>query len=70
MCMIHPLVEGIMVAILYKAVIRIAALICAYSLIINLLDLELPFRGSLSIDVVALAIWGVSEYQWKKEKGE
>lgn len=59
-----------MVAAFYKAVIRIAALICAYSVILNLLDLELPFRGSISIDIVALVIWGVSEYQWKRDKGE
>lgn len=46
-----------MVAVFYKVVIIISALICADSLILNIMDLELPFRGSLPIDNVALVIW-------------
>lgn len=56
-----------MIANFYKAVIRIAAVICAYSIIVNLFDLDFPLRGSIFIDIVFMLIWIFSEIQWKKE---
>lgn len=58
--------EG-MIANFYKTVIRIAAVICAYSIIVNLFDLDLPLRGSMFMDTAFMLVWIFSEIQWKKE---
>lgn len=51
----------------YKVCIRLGAVLCAYSLVANIFDLNLPLKGSIFIDVAFIAIWVLSEMQWRKE---
>lgn len=53
---------------IYKLCIRIAAFLCAVSLFANIFDLNIPIKGAFYIDIVFIAIWLLSEWQWHKER--
>jgi hypothetical protein len=59
-----------MVGSIYKVFIRIGAVVCFYSLMLNVFSISDPLKGSAVIDCLFIAVWVASEYQWRKEKGE
>lgn len=55
--------------ILYKAIIRLAALMSLTFLVLILFELKLPINSmEIIIELLMLGIWAHAEWDWKKKK--